>query len=67
MTILILRVQTQRKGTLMINLLSQRSGRWLSFTMMGGGYARFPSMLRRLFHRLHLPEKIDYIGQRSTT
>jgi hypothetical protein len=24
-------------------------------------------MLRRLFHRLHLPEKIDYIGQRSTT
>jgi hypothetical protein len=31
-----------------------------------GGYARFPSMMRRLFHRLNLPVKIDYMGPRRT-
>jgi hypothetical protein len=31
-----------------------------------GGRARFPSNLRRLFHRLHQPMKIDYVGLKRT-
>jgi hypothetical protein len=36
------------------------------FCHQGGGHARFPSKLRRLFQHLHLHVTIDYVGLRRT-